>query len=77
MYSTTTCTTCKGLGDWLNQKGFEYTKKNTDEDDQAMAEFMSLNDGMIGVPFTVIDNDGTISKISGYDRKSFIAALNL
>ena len=77
MYSTTSCVTCKGLGDWLNQNGYEYTKKMADADEAVMAEFMSLNDGMIGVPFTVIDDDGMITKISGYDRKAFKTALSI
>lgn len=38
-----------------------------------MDEFMAINGGMIGVPFTVITNkDGTQYKISGYDRGRFI-----
>ena len=78
MYCTTTCTTCTGLGNWLNQNGFEYTKKMADADQATMAEFMSVNDGMIGVPFTVITDDaGLETKISGYDRKAFKAALNI
>ncbi len=78
MYSTTTCTTCTGLGNWLNQNGFEYTKKMADTNPETMAEFMAVNDGMIGVPFTIITNDaGTEIKISGYDRKAFKTALNI
>jgi glutaredoxin len=78
MYSTTTCTTCNGLGSWLNQSGFEYTKKMADADPAVMAEFMAISDGMIGVPFTVITDDtGQQIKISGYDRKAFKKALNI
>ncbi len=72
MYSTTTCTTCIGLEKWLTQEGFTYEKKLADTDEAIMAEFMSVNDGMIGVPFTVLTaDDGTVTKISGYDRASF------
>jgi glutaredoxin len=78
MYSTSICATCKSLGDWLHKNGFDYTKKITDDDEATMAEFMSVNDGMIGVPFTVItSDDGTQIKISGYDQKAFKSALNM
>ena len=78
MYSTSICATCKSLGDWLHKNNFDYTKKITDTDDAVMAEFMSANDGMIGVPFTVITNDnGQQTKISGFDQKAFKSALNM
>ncbi|MGH7237253.1 MAG: glutaredoxin family protein [Candidatus Saccharimonadales bacterium] len=76
MYSTSTCTTCGALEQWLAKNGHDYTKKITDEDPAAMAEFMAVNDGMIGVPFTVITaDDGKQTKIIGYDRAQFQAAL--
>lgn len=68
VYSTTTCSTCHILTQWLDKQGLTYVKKNTDEDPAAMAEFMAVNDGMIGVPFTVItQDDGSQVKFSGYD----------
>ena len=77
MYSTSICSTCKSLGDWLHKSGFDYTKRITDTDEAAMVEFLAVNDGMIGVPFTVITNDNDeLIKISGYDKKAFKAALN-
>jgi hypothetical protein len=42
-----------------------------------MMEFMSVNDGMIGVPFTVINKDGVTTKISGFDQKKFKQVLGL
>ena len=78
IYSTTTCTTCVGLEKWLAQEGFTYEKRMADTDPAIMAEFMSVNDGMIGVPFTVITNDdGLVIKISGYDRKQFKEVLDI
>ncbi len=78
IYSTSICASCKSLGDWLHKNGFEYTKKITDTDEAVMAEFMSINDGMIGVPFTVITSDtGEQIKISGYNLRAFKAALNI
>ncbi len=52
IYSTTTCSFCNALTDWLNTKGIAYTKKVTDEDDTAMEEFLSVNDGFDQVKFT-------------------------
>lgn len=72
IYSTTDCAACHNLTDWLTQNGQAYTKKNVDTDSSAMDEFMAVNDGMIGVPFTVItDNGDIISKISGFKAKDF------
>lgn len=67
VYSTTTCATCHIVTEWLDKQGLSYVKKNTDEDVESMAEFMSLNDGIISVPFTVIENDGVVTKLLGYD----------
>lgn len=78
IYSTTTCATCHVLTQWLDKQNIAYEKKNTDEDDVVMAEFMSVNDGMIGVPFSVITkDDGSVQKIAGYDTREFKSALEL
>ena len=68
VYSTTTCTTCHVLTQWLDKQGLDYQKKVVDEDPALMLEFMSVNDGMVGVPFTLIEkDDGSIQKLTGYD----------
>ncbi len=78
IYSTTTCATCHLVTEWLDKQQVPYTKKNTDEDGAAMMEFMSVNDGFIGVPFTVIsDGDTVVDKLSGFDQKRFKQALGL
>lgn len=78
VYSTTTCSTCHILTQWLDKQGLEYTKKNTDEDGTALMEFMGVNDGMIGVPFTVINHDdGSQTKFSGYDIPELKKLLNV
>lgn len=78
MYSTSSCAACKNVGDWLDKNGFSYDKKVTDTDQAVMDEFMAVNDGMIGVPFTVITtDDGNETKISGFDQKAFKTALNV
>jgi glutaredoxin len=78
IYSTTICAACHTLTQWLDKIGQPYIKKITDEDPEAMAEFMSVNDGMIGVPFSVIKaDDGSETKISGFDQGKFKKALGL
>lgn len=78
IYSTTTCATCHLVTNWLDKNQTEYTKKNTDVDEAAMDEFMTVNDGMIGVPFTVITaDDGTQTKIMGFDQGRFKQALGI
>lgn len=78
MYSTSMCSVCKALGEWLDKQQVTYIKKITDSDPEAMAEFMSLNDGMVSVPFTIITHDdGSIVKISGFDQAKFKSILSL
>ena len=78
IYSTTTCSFCHALRVWLDKQNIPYLYKTTDEDDVAMAEFMSLNDGFLGVPFTVIKaKDGKLTKITGFDQPKFKKILSL
>ena len=78
IYSTTTCATCHLVTSWLDKQQIPYIKHDTDEDAIAMAEFMEVNDGSIGVPFTVItDSDGGQTKILGFDQGKFKKALGL
>lgn len=76
IFSTTTCTSCKVLMAWLDKKNVPYSKKMTDQDEGAMAEFMIVNDGAIGVPFTVIEYEsGLKTKIMGFHKSKFKEAL--
>lgn len=78
IYSTADCAACHTLTDWLESKGFKYNKKVTDEDPALMTEFMSVNEGMITVPFTIVADDaGKQTKISGFDLPKFKAALGI
>lgn len=78
IYSTSVCAACHTLTQWLDRQGIAYTKKITDEDNAVMAEFMSVNDGHIGVPFSVIEkDDGSEVKIGGFDQGKFKQALGL
>lgn len=78
IYSTTTCAFCHVLTAWLDKEKIIYTKKNTDEDSAALAEFMSINEGSLSVPFTVIkDDSGNETKILGFDQAKFRQTLGL
>ena len=78
MYSTTTCAFCHALAGWLDQQNITYTKKNTDEDEAALAEFMSVNEGNMAVPFTIIkDDSGRETKILGFDQPKFKQVLGV
>lgn len=78
IYSTSTCAACGMLTKWLDTQEQKYEKKIIDSDDAAMTEFMSVNDGMIGVPFSVItDDDGNVTKISGFEKDKFKKALDI
>lgn len=63
---------------WLDKEKIPYSKRMTDEDEGAMAEFMNVNDGAFGVPFTVIEYEsGAETKIIGFHKAKFKEALGL
>lgn len=78
IYSTSICAACETLTRWLDKQDIKYSKKITDENPTAMMEFMAVNDGLVGVPFSVITDDaGMVTKISGFDPAKFKQALAL
>jgi glutaredoxin len=77
IYSTSICAACETLTKWLDKNNVKYNKKITDTDPKIMEEFMAVNDGYIGVPFSVIDNNDETIKIAGFDQKKFKLALNI
>lgn len=77
IYSTSICAFCKAEAGWLESKKIDFTKKVVDEDPAAMAEFMEVNEGNIGVPFTVIEKDGQTIKIAGFDQKKLSTVLDI
>jgi glutaredoxin len=78
IYSTTTCTFCGALCAWLDTHNIPYDYKVTDTDPSVMKEYIEISNGVIGVPFTVVDNGGgRISKILGFDKPKLQAALGL
>jgi len=78
IYSTSTCTTCKGLMMWFDKQGLKYDHHVVDEEPGGIATLLAVSDGAIGVPFTVIKmDDGREVKVAGYDTKEFKTILNL
>ena len=74
VFSTTNCGICHTVMQWLDKQGIKYENKVVDTDTSAMDDFMAVNDGMIGTPLTVVENDDQISKISGFDQLRLRAA---
>ncbi len=77
VYSTTNCGVCHAVMQWMDKQGVSYKNHVVDEDVDAMAEFMQINEGMIGTPFTVITNKDQTTKIAGFDQKKLKQALGL
>lgn len=64
--------------EWLDKQNIAYTSKVTDSDEQAMADFMAVNDGVFSVPLSVVkDKDDQEIKILGFDKNKFRQVLNL
>ncbi len=68
IFSTSTCPYCKMLKEYLDEKKISYTEKMVDTDDAAREEMMSISGGFLGVPFTVIAQDGTQETVIGFDK---------
>jgi glutaredoxin len=77
VFSATNCGICHAVMQWLDKQGISYDKKVVDTDESAMDDFMATNEGMIGTPFTVIENNGVTTKIAGFDQPKFKTALDL
>jgi len=74
VYSTATCGFCKMLKSYLSDKGVSYDVKMADED-QAIAKELYDKSGQLGVPFTIIEENGKEELILGFDRPKIDAAL--
>lgn len=72
IYSSTNCSFCHALKSWLKEKNIAFEDKVVDTDPKLTEEFMSVSDGFLGTPFTIITaEDGTVTKIAGFDRPKF------
>ena len=77
IYSTATCGFCKMLKSYLASRDIPFEVKMADED-QAIAEELYEKSGQLGVPFTIITEEGKEDiAIIGFDRQKIDSALNL
>ena len=77
LYSTTTCPYCKMLKDYLDEMQVSYVEKLVDQDDTAREEMMSKSGGYLGVPFTVIAQEGQEMVVMGFDKHKLNEILGL
>jgi glutaredoxin len=78
IYSTSTCSYCHALSEWLDEQKITYKKVITDKEPDGMAKFMAVNDDVISVPLTIIkDTSGNETKIHGFDKDKFKQTLGL
>ncbi|HEX8390093.1 MAG TPA: glutaredoxin family protein [Candidatus Saccharimonadales bacterium] len=75
IYSTSTCAICHAEMEWLDKQAITYRTVIVDEQDNGIAELMTVSGGAIGVPYTVIERGDDIVKVSGFDRSRLSAAL--
>lgn len=69
IYSTSTCPYCRMVKEYLNQKGVPFVEKMIDTDENAQQEMLTVSNGFMGVPFTVITkDDGTNDTVVGFDK---------
>ena len=59
MYVTTWCGDCRMAKRWFEQRGVPYEYINIEEDDEAAAYVIKVNQGMRSVP-TIVFPDGSI-----------------
>lgn len=76
MYKTHTCPYCKMEGEYLKEKGIAFDEIYVDDDPTKAQEMMDAS-GQLGVPFTIIENNGEEVQILGFDKKKINKALNL
>jgi glutaredoxin len=74
VYSTATCGFCKMLKSYLSDKGVSYDVKMADED-ESIAKELYEKSGQLGVPFTIIEENGKEELILGFDRPKIDASL--
>lgn len=67
MYTTRTCPFCKMEKDYLNSKQIAFEEVLVDENPDRAQEMIAMS-GQLGVPFTVIEQDGQRVQILGFDK---------
>ena len=72
IYSTPTCSYCKNLKTYLNEKNIQFNEIDASNNEKELEKMVSIS-GQMGVP--VVDIDGNI--VIGFDRKKVDELLNL
>ena len=72
VYSTSTCPHCKGVKNFLNEKGLIFEEFNVLEDQNARKEMIDKS-GQMGVPVIIVDDEIVI----GFNRESLENKLGL
>ncbi|MGM0378822.1 MAG: glutaredoxin family protein [Bacillota bacterium] len=62
VYSSDTCSYCKMVKEYLNDKGVDFEEKNISQDNEARKELIDA--GFMGVPVVYIDDE----VIQGFDK---------
>lgn len=71
VYTSTTCTFCKALKNFLNENNVPFEEKNIDQDREAMNYL--VEHGHRGVPVSVIDGE----EVVGFDKERITELLGL
>ena len=62
IYSSSTCTNCTAVKEYIKEKGYEYEEKNVSLDKDAKKELLSM--GYMGVPVIFVDEEVVV----GFNR---------
>ena len=77
IYSTPTCGYCRMEKEWLSERGVEYKDIDIAADQEAAAKMVEQT-GQMGVPVTVIAEEGKDDVvIVGFDQGKLMEVLNL
>lgn len=74
IYTTSACIYCKMTKEFFAEHNITYTEKNV-ATDQAAAQEMIDKSGQMGVPVTLISEDGKDEIIVGFDEERLAASL--
>lgn len=65
------------LMSYLEENNIDYTKKMVDQDEVARDEMTEISGGFLGVPYTVVEKDGNMEKVVGFDKNKLNEVLGL
>lgn len=67
IFKTKTCVKCRQLADYLNKKGKQFNEIYIDDEPKLQQMVFDKSGGFLQVPFTVIEKDGQLHYVSGYN----------